>query len=219
MIEAPLHAAPDVDARPLQFHGSALATRVLKALGWRVVFDGLPARQGLMVVYPHTSNWDFMYALLAKASMGFPLSFWAKDSLFGVPLLGRFMRAVGGIPIVRSQSQGMVAGAARSFDEARAQEAFLWIALAPEGTRARRPGWRSGFYHVALKADVPLGVAFIDYGRHELGVAGFLTLTGDQDADMHRIAKLLEGRQGRRPNEASPVQLAPDSTNKKGMAS
>jgi len=94
---------------PIRFKGSALARFILKLLGWRVEFQGLPALQGMIVVYPHTSNWDFPIGLLAKWAIGIPAHFWAKDSLFKFPLIGRWMRWVGGIAIDRSAPQGMVA--------------------------------------------------------------------------------------------------------------
>ena len=78
-------------------NGSALATAVLRLFGWRVVCQGLPARQGVVLVYPHTSNWDFPIGVLTKWSLGFPLKFWAKDSLFRLPVFGHWMRAIGGV--------------------------------------------------------------------------------------------------------------------------
>ena len=83
---------------PVQLRGNAVALRML---GWRVEFNGLPALQGVMVVYPHTSHWDFIVAILAKWAVGLRLRFWAKDTLFRIPLFGPWLKWVGGVPVVR----------------------------------------------------------------------------------------------------------------------
>ena len=92
----------------MQLRGSALARAVLRLAGWRVAFDGLPARQGVVIVYPHTSNWDFVIGVLAKWGIGIPVAFWGKDSLFRVPLFGRWLRWLGGMPVDRGAPQGAV---------------------------------------------------------------------------------------------------------------
>ncbi|HRI17919.1 MAG TPA: 1-acyl-sn-glycerol-3-phosphate acyltransferase, partial [Burkholderiaceae bacterium] len=121
--------------RPVQLHGSRLARALLRLAGWRVLFDGLPAAQGVAIVYPHTSNWDFVVGLLAKWSIGIPVNFWGKDSLFRIPLFGRWVRWVGGVPVDRTHASGVVGSMAASLREAREQGRFQWLALAPEGTR------------------------------------------------------------------------------------
>ncbi|HET9820545.1 MAG TPA: 1-acyl-sn-glycerol-3-phosphate acyltransferase [Burkholderiaceae bacterium] len=202
----------DVDAlgqRPVQLRGSRLARAVLGLAGWRVRFDGLPARQGVVIVYPHTSNWDFVVGLLAKWAIGFPLAFWGKDTLFRVPLFGRWLRWVGGVPVDRSSARGVVGDMVARMAEARERDGFLWLALAPEGTRSYRDHWRSGFYQVALGAGVPLGLAFIDYAERTVGVERFIRLSGDEPSDMAAIAAYLGHRRGLRPELATPIRLVP----------
>ena len=193
--------------RPVRPRGSALARGVLRLFGWRLVFDGLPARQGVIAVYPHTSNWDFVWGLLAKWGMGLPLSFWAKHSLFGLPLFGRFLRRVGGLAIDRRAPRGVVGQTVDRLRAAGRDDAFLWIAIAPEGTRSPVEGWRSGFYHLATQSDVPLALAFIDYRRREVGLDSFWRASGDAARDMACFARRLDGRVGRRPQNAAPVRL------------
>ena len=94
--------------RPVQLQGSRLAAAVLRLGGWHVRFDGLPALQGVMVVYPHTSNWDFILGVLSKWAIGLPVAFWGKDTLFRWPLFGRWLRRLGGLPLVRDSGQGVV---------------------------------------------------------------------------------------------------------------
>lgn len=196
---------------PVQFQGSRLARAILKLLGWRVAFNGLPGLQGMVVVYPHTSNWDFAIGLLAKWAIGIPAQFWAKDSLFRFPLIGRWMRWVGGIAINRSAPQGMVASVVDVYAQHRRQNKLLWMAVAPEGTRSLTPGWKSGFYQVALGAQVPVALVRFDWGRRTLFFVDFLNLTGDVDADYAHMARIFEGVQGCRPELAGPVRPMPKS--------
>jgi len=200
---------PTPTALPVQFRGSALARAALRMAGWTLHFRGLPARQGVLVVYPHTSNWDFVFGILAKWGLGIPVTFWSKDSLFRVPLFGRWLRWLGGVPVDRSSSRGIVGQMAGELTAAREQDRYLWLALAPEGTRGHAGAWRSGFYHVAHEAKVPLGLAFLDYGQREAGVEHFMMLTGDKDADMTEIRQQLANRTGKRPERAAPIQLNP----------
>jgi 1-acyl-sn-glycerol-3-phosphate acyltransferase len=193
--------------RGLFFAGSPWARRLLRLAGWRIEHTGLPARQGVIVVYPHTSNWDFPVGLLAKWALGLPVRFWAKDSLFRVPLIGPFMRRVGGIPVDRSAAHGLVGSTVAQMKAARDSGDCFWLALAPEGTRKAVPGWRSGFYRVAVGAQVPLGVASLDWGRRVVLLKDFLHLTGDEAHDMARITECLAGVRGRRPECAGPIRL------------
>jgi 1-acyl-sn-glycerol-3-phosphate acyltransferase len=193
--------------RPVRLRGSALAQALLRMAGWRVQFDGLPARQGVIAVYPHTSNWDFVWGVLAMWAIGLPLAFWAKDSLFRVPLFGRWLRWIGGRPVDRRAAQGVVGQTAQALAEARARDEFMWLGLAPEGTRSRTAGWRSGFYHVATQAGVPLALAFIDYRRREIGLDSAWRVHGDAESDVACFAQRLGTRVGRNPDNAAPVRL------------
>lgn len=196
-------------SRPVRFRGSRLAVAALRLIGWRVAFDGFPTRQGVAIVYPHTSNWDFIVMVLAKWAIGVPARWWGKDSLFRVPLLGRWMRWLGGMPLVRHSPRGAVGEMVAAFDEARAADGLLWLGLSPEGTRRRTPGWRSGFYQVACGASVPLACVRLDYGRKTVDLTQFLSLTGDPALDYARIAAAYEGVRGLRADQASPVQPLP----------
>lgn len=193
--------------RPVHLRGSALARAMLGLAGWRVVFDGLPARQGVLIVYPHTSNWDFVVGMFAKWDMGIPLAFWGKDNLFRLPLFGRWLRWIGGVPVDRHSPRGAVADMVTRLAEARRDDRFLWLALSPEGTRSYRDTWRSGFYQVALQAEVPLALAFFDYAERRVGIDSFIRLTGDAARDMAAIESRLGQRRGRKPQLASPVRL------------
>ncbi len=198
----------ELSARPVRLAGSAVARAVLRLAGWRLHDgDGLPARQGVIVVYPHTSNWDFIWAMLAKWAIGLHVTFWGKATLFDFPLFGRWLRWVGGIPVLRDAPNGVVGQMAQRLREARERDEFMWLALSPEGTRQLTPGWRSGFRQVALQAGVPVALAFIDYPRREVGIDSAWRLSSDPDADMVRFEQRLGGRVGKRAELAAPVRL------------
>ena len=193
--------------RPVQLKGSGLATLILRALGWRVAFEGLPALQGVVMVYPHTSNWDFVIGILAKWAIGIPVKFWGKDSLFKPPIVGRWMRWIGGVPIDRKSSKGMVGGTAAQMLEARDKSTFFWLAVAPEGTRSLTPGWRSGAYRVALEAKMPVGLVALDFGTKTLRFNQFVELSGDAQADFAFFAQVYAGAKGKRQELAAPITL------------
>lgn len=192
---------------PVQFAGSALARWLLRRMGWRVYFDGLPAMQGVLAVYPHTSNWDFVVLVTVKWAVGIPVRFWGKDSLFRIPLFGRWMRSLGGVPVTRTSSNGVVGDTVAQLEHARAAGQYFWLAVAPEGTRKYLPGWRSGFYRTAVQSGMPLGLVRVDYRLREVSVVDFIRLSGDEAADFQRIAAAFEGVVGCRPGNAAPIRL------------
>jgi 1-acyl-sn-glycerol-3-phosphate acyltransferase len=193
----------------IRLRGSRIATGLLRLAGWRVHFDGLPAAQGVLIVYPHTSAWDFIVGLLAKWAIGIEVTFWGKDTLFAVPVFGRWMRWLGGVPVDRKAARGIVGQMAEALVAARSAGRFMWLALSPEGTRRLTAGWRSGFYFTALQAKVPLGLVGLDYKRREVTIKRFIALTGETGADLAEIAQQLQQPVGRHPALASPIRFMP----------
>ncbi|HQR11766.1 MAG TPA: 1-acyl-sn-glycerol-3-phosphate acyltransferase [Casimicrobiaceae bacterium] len=203
MSATPIPPAPYVDAPLTPGFQGRFAALALKLAGWRVVLaQPVPARC-VVVFYPHTSNWDFPYGLMAKWLVGVHFRFIGKETLFAKPFLGRWLRRWGGIPVDRSGGTGVIAKLAAQF---AANEDFKLV-VAPEGTRSRTDRWKSGFYHLARAANVPLALSFIDYRRRETGVGGYLDLTGDIDADLADIAAFYSDKTARRPEGASPVRF------------
>ncbi|MFC0131811.1 glycerol acyltransferase [Massilia eurypsychrophila] len=184
--------------------GQRVSLRLLHLIGWKVRYKPLPGPHGVIVVYPHTSNWDFPVGLLAKWAVGQPFRWLGKESLFK-GILGVTMRAWGGMPVERGASTGATSRLAATMKAAP----WCWIALAPEGTRGHRPHWRSGFYHLALTARVPLLLVYIDYPNKLLSVVDTLELTGDQQRDMAAIAAVYDGHHGLHPELEAPIVLAP----------
>ena len=193
---------------PVQFAGNGLARWLLRRLGWTVRFEGLPALQGVLAVYPHTSNWDFVVLIIVKWAVGISVHFWGKDTLFRIPLFGRWLAWIGGVPVQRTSARGVVGQAVDQFERARAAGEYFWLALAPEGTRKKTAGWRSGFYQTAVQAKLPLGLVRLDFCKREVDVLDFIQLTGNEGQDFERIAKSFEGAVGRVPGNAAPIRLS-----------
>jgi 1-acyl-sn-glycerol-3-phosphate acyltransferase len=186
---------------PVQFKGSPIAAKIFSWLGWSFQFDGLPSKHGVIVVYPHTSNWDFCIGVLAKWAMGIQVTFLAKHTLFKIPILGAWLRYLGGMPVIRSSPQGYVHDLAKMM----LTKDYSWVVITPEGTRKYTPGWRSGFYRLAQSAQVPIGVAYIDYKNKQIGLTKFFTPTGNEEVDLNLIREVYKGREGFHPEFASPI--------------
>jgi 1-acyl-sn-glycerol-3-phosphate acyltransferase len=139
--------------------------------------------------------------------VGVSVRFWGKDTLFRIPLFGRWLRWLGGVPVDRHHPKGVVGQAVDHLRQCKQAGRYFWLGLAPEGTRRRTEGWRSGFYQTAHGADVPLGLIQLDYGSRTVRVLDFIRLQGDPAQDMARIAALYQGVSGLRPAGAAPVRL------------
>lgn len=179
---------------------------LLRLAGWRVVYSPPPTPHAVVIFYPHTSNWDFPLGLLARAAVGLQVSWVGKHTLFRGPL-GPVMRALGGIAVDRGAPAGLVEQLCAEF---RRRVSF-YVAIAPEGTRSRSPCWKSGFHRLALAAQVPVGLGFFDYARREIGILDWLPMTGEPATDLARIAAAYAGRQGRHPEQATPIRFAAES--------
>jgi len=143
----------------------SIARSILRMIGWRTHVIPPPTASYVLIGAPHTSNWDFGLALLLMTVEAIPVRLMGKDSLFRGPM-GIFMRSVGVFPVNRQESTNMVDQVAAKFDE----HEELIISLAPEGTRKRTSRWRTGFYYIALKANVPIVMAYLDYGNKICGL-------------------------------------------------
>lgn len=198
---------------PVQFRGSRLARALLSLVGWKVHFQGFPSRQGVAIVYPHTSNWDFPVMMLVKWATGIQACFWGKDSLFRIPIFSRWLRWLGGLPIDRSATHGVVGSMVRRFESARARDDYLWLGLSPEGTRRLTPGWRSGFYSVSAAAQLPLALVRLDYARREVCIDQFIRLSGDIEHDYARLRQAFDQVRGYHADQAAPIVPLTSSTN------
>ncbi len=151
--------------------------------GWTL--EGVRPAHDKMIILgaPHTSNWDFIFFIGATDELGIAPSFMGKHTLFEGPQR-RFMLDMGGVPVVRHKSGGYVQSVIEAFEQADE----LALVIAPEGTRSSRGEWRSGFYHMALGAGVPMVPAWVNHATMRGGLGEPIMPTGDYRADLARIA-------------------------------
>jgi 1-acyl-sn-glycerol-3-phosphate acyltransferase len=161
------------------------------------------AARFVLIAAPHTSNWDLAFLLALAAGFELRVSWMGKHGLFRPPL-GWLMRLAGGIPIIRHQRGDMVAQAALRFANAEK----LVLVVPAEGTRARVSHWKSGFYHIARTANVPIVLGYLDYRRRRGGFGPSIQATGDVVADMDKIRAFYSDKVGRFPERFGEVRLA-----------
>ena len=162
---------------------STTPVRLLAAFGWTFRYVPPPGPKAVVIFYPHTSNWDFVFFAGAVQQWGILPSFIGKHSLFHWPL-GRFMREMGGMPIDRSKPGGYVRQVIRAVNSADQ----IALVIAPEGTRGSTGEWRSGFYHIAMGAGMGIVPAWVDHARRVGGMGEVIMPSGDYAAD---VAKML----------------------------
>ncbi|MEO7457917.1 MAG: lysophospholipid acyltransferase family protein [Gemmatimonadaceae bacterium] len=163
--------------------------------GWKVAGEIPPIPKFVLIVAPHTSNWDFIVGVFVKFALEVETHWFGKDSLFHGPL-GAFMRMIGGRPVHRDSHEGVVAEVAAMF---AAEDRFM-LALAPEGTRRRVDHWRTGFYHIARAAGVPIVPVAFDWSRREVRILPTFQPTGDTDGDIARLQALYRPEMGYTPS-------------------
>jgi len=142
----------------------------------------------VLIGAPHTRNWDFIAFLGVADAFGITPHFMAKTSLFRWPI-GGFMRQMGGVPVDRKATGGMVEQMAARF---AADDGFVLV-IAPEGTRGAVDQWRTGFYRIAMAAKVPIVCAYVDYSRRKAGIGPAVTPSGDYEADLAVIHAFYRG--------------------------
>lgn len=174
----------------------------LRLHGWRLEGAVPQPQRFVLLLVPHTSNWDAVYMLAMGFVYGIRIEWMVKDTLF-VPPMGWLLRALGGIPIDRRASNGVVG----QMIEAFARRDSLILGIPPEGTRTRGEYWKSGFYEIARAAKVPIVLGYLDFGRKVGGMGPTLIPTGDVVADMDRIRAFYEGMNGLHPGEFTPPKL------------
>lgn len=170
--------------------------------GWRVVGDFPPdLKKAVLVIAPHTSNWDFVVLVLAKFTLGIEAHYIAKHTLFRGPF-GWWFRSLGGIPVDRSQPGGIVDTVADRIKTADR----MYLALTPEGTRRLTGGWKTGFHRIAVTAAVPVVPVIIDGGRRELRIGEPVDCSGDLSADFAQLGSIFATAKGIRARLASPIR-------------
>ena len=174
----------------------------LRLFGWRLKTEIPTHKKFVLIAAPHTSGWDLPFMLATSYTMRVPISWMGKQELFRPPF-GWFLRALGGIPVNRGTSRDRVAGAIEALSHAE----HLVLAIAAEGTRGAVDYWKSGFYHIARGAGVPIGLGYLDFARKTCGIGGFVNTTDDVRADMEQIRAFYKDIRGKRPGKESVPRL------------
>jgi 1-acyl-sn-glycerol-3-phosphate acyltransferase len=174
----------------------------LKLSGWRRVGRMPEFPQCVMIAAPHTSNWDAPIALAMVFAFRLKAHWLVKHTAFRWPFRG-LLKWLGGIPIDRTRSTDVVT----QMVEELKKPAELILLLAPEGTRKKVTHWKTGFYHIASKAGVPLVLAFLDYARKEGGIGPVFQPTGNLESQMAEILKFYSTVTGKHPERMGVVEV------------
>lgn len=155
---------------------------IFKITGWKAIVSVPEPSKSVICIAPHTSNYDFLIGKFFYWSINRKSNFLMKKTWFFFPL-GILFRSMGGIPVNRSKSSSITDTIAQEFDK---HEKFH-IAITPEGTRSKVKKWKMGFYYIAVKANVPIQLAFIDYKKKEMGITQIFYPTANEELDIKTI--------------------------------
>ena len=180
-----------------------LAKKYLQLTGWQVVGDVPDVKQLVMLAAPHTSNEDGWNAVMGILSVGIDFKLMGKKELFRLPLIGSFLKWGGMISIDRQKKGSTLQAAIEQFN----QQEQLWLGLAPEGTRSYTEKWKTGFYHIAVGAGVPILPIAMDYNTKQMRFMPLFYPTGDYDTDLPKILENYRGVLGKHFEKMSqPLQ-------------
>ena len=183
------------------------AKYTLQLFGWNLVAELPPVQKYIMVGAHHTSNWDLPLGLLMMAALGLRLRWIGKDALFKGPQ-GWVMRWLGGIPVERGAKKKFVGQMIDLYNERKK----MVITISPEGTRRGSDHWKTGFYHIAQGAQIPVAMGFLDYSRKTLGIGGYFYPNGDTESDLRIMQKFYADKIGKNPNQQGEVRFLPRKT-------
>lgn len=172
-----------------------VGSTLLRWLGWRIEGRLPNVPKQVVVIAPHTSNWDFLIGFLVYLALRMEAVWFGKHTLFRWPF-GVVLRHFGGIPIDRARAANVVEAYVAEF----ARRERMLLALAPEGTR-KRAEWKTGFHRIARAAGVPIAPAAIDFGRRTVWFFDAITPTDDVDADLRRLRALYHPSMARNPED------------------
>ena len=172
-----------------------LSILVLGLFGWRAV-GKVPKdiRKYVIIAAPHTSYWDFPIFLLVVFALRLNLNVFIKHTLFIGPI-GWFLSYCGGVPIDRRAAGARVRQTVQEFEN----NDDMVLLITPEGTRSAQTNWKTGFYHIASEANVPVAVAFVDTAARRAGIDHFITPSGDIDKQMAEIKAFYDTKRGVKP--------------------
>ena len=175
-----------------------------RLMGWTIKYNVPDDPKMVLLFFPHTSNVDVIHAVPTAFALGLKPNWLVKDDIYHGPLK-RMLDKVGAIPINRLAKENKVEQIAAAIQETDR----VILALSPEGTRSKTEYWRSGFYHIARLAEVPIHFAYINYPTKTIGAEPGFIPTGDMDADMARIREFYQDKRGRFPEKVGPIRFRP----------
>ena len=181
---------------------SWLAHKIFYILGWKIVGNLPDKKKFVVIIAPHTSNWDFFMFILVKFACKIKVCFIGKHTIFIGPI-GWLLKRLGGIPVERSNSHNIVDTIANEFSK----RDTMIFALSPEGTRSYLDHWKSGFYHIARKANIPVVIAFLDTSTKTIGWGPSLIMTDDKHKDLDEIRLFYSDKIGFKPHKYSQVRF------------
>jgi len=167
---------------------------IFKTLGWSSSMKEKLEPKCVICVAPHTSNWDFVIGMLFCKSIGGKPHFLIKKSWFFFPVK-YLLKAIGGFPVNRKKKTSLTEQMAEEFEK----RTYFQLAIAPEGTRKKNPVWKSGFYYIAWKAQVPIALAYLDYAKKIIGIIENFIPSGDVQGDIEKIKQLYKNISGKHP--------------------
>jgi len=172
-----------------------IAGFILKMFGWKIT-SGMPSdlKKAVIISAPHTSYWDFVWGRFGYWYLGMHSKFYIKSEAFFWPL-GPWLKYMGGIPVNRKSKTNLVDFTLKYFNE---NESFF-ITITPEGTRSLVKHWKKGYYLLALKANVPIVLGYLDYEKKTGGPTQVFYPTGDYNKDLETIEAFYRGKKGRHP--------------------
>lgn len=175
----------------------------LDVTGWEL-HGAVPhdVHKAVVIAAPHTSSWDMWYMLAVSTALGIKLSWFGRRGMFDGPW-GGWLRSLGGIPIDRKRRNNVVERAIEAFQESDR----MFLLIAPEGRLDRTEHWKSGFYHIALGAGVPIALSYLDFERKVGGLGPVFELTGNVRADMDKVRAFYGGISPRHPEKFGPIRL------------
>ena len=181
-----------------------LGLSFLKLTGWEAVGNVPDKPKFVMLLAPHTSNWDFLFILAILYVLGIKFFWFGKKEIFRWPV-GGFFKWLGGIPVDRSLRQNTVQ---QIVEIIQAREQII-IGVSPEGTRSNAKYWKTGFYYIACQAQIPIVFAFLDYGRKIGGLGPILDPTGNIEVDMETIRHFYSGITAKYPDSFGNIVIKP----------
>lgn len=165
-----------------------LAKLILRIVGWDVSITAPNYPKCIICVAPHTSNWDFILGKLAYLSVGRNAGFLMKEAWFFFPM-GLFFKSIGGVPVPKKKGTSLVDAIIHKFNNSDK----LCIAITPEGTRSKVSQWRSGLFHIAKGANVPILLGKFDFKNKKIFVDDEFSMTGDVEHDMKALKNYYKG--------------------------